>query len=126
MSRPRSSFGIRSRPNLRSSQTGRFGSPNAFADLLQVFSMQRDQIAECFGVARGSRDGGFAAVDAPLDLKRPFLGVFPAQECLVTYFPFPRTWAPQEREFSLVNVAKRVRSVCTEPSNCRTKGRMLA
>jgi hypothetical protein len=33
----------------------------------------------------------------PLDLERPLLGVFPAQECLwLTYFPFRRTWARQK------------------------------
>ena len=44
----------------------------------------------------------------------------------LTYFPFRRTWARQDLELSLVNVAKRVRSGCTEPSNCRVKGRAMA
>jgi hypothetical protein len=66
-----------------------FGTTNAFADPLQVFAMQLDQIAECFRVARASRDRGFAAIDAPLDLKRPFLGILSAQECVIDIFSFP-------------------------------------
>jgi hypothetical protein len=56
---------------------------------LQVFAMQLDQIAECFRVAGASRDCGFAAIDAPLDLKRPFLGILSAQECVIDIFSFP-------------------------------------
>src|SRR5580700_2973721 len=66
-----------------------FGTTNAFADPLQVFAMQLDQIAECFRVAGASRDCGFAAIDAPLDLKRPFLGILSAQERLIDIFSFP-------------------------------------
>ena len=40
----------------------------------------------------------------------------------LTYCPFRRTWAREDPESSLVNVAKRVRFVCTEPSNCRVRG----
>jgi len=66
-----------------------FGTTNAFAHLLQVFAMQLDQIAECFRVARASRDGGFAAIDTPPDLKRPFLSAVSAQERLIDIFSFP-------------------------------------
>jgi hypothetical protein len=68
---------------------GRPGTTNAFAQLLQVFAMQLDQIAERFRVAGASCDGGFAAIDAPLDVKRRFLGVLSAQECLIDIFSFP-------------------------------------
>ena len=83
-----------------------FGTTNAFADPLQVFAMQLDQIAECFRVAGASRDCGFAAIDAPLDLKRPFLASFRRKNVSLTYFPFRRTWARQDPELSLENVAK--------------------
>jgi len=66
-----------------------FGTTNAFAHLLQVFAMQLDQIAECFRIAGASCDCGFAAIDAPLDLQRPFLSVLSAQECLIDIFSFP-------------------------------------
>jgi hypothetical protein len=88
--------------------------------------MQLDQVAERVCVTEGSRDGRFAAINAPFHLKRPFLGVLSAKEVSLTYFPFRRTWARQDPELSLVNVAKRVRSVRTEPSNCRAKGRAMA
>jgi hypothetical protein len=68
---------------------GRPGTTNAFAHLLQVFAMQLDQIAERFRVAGASCDGRFVAIDAPLDVKRPFLGVLSAQECLIDIFSFP-------------------------------------
>jgi hypothetical protein len=84
--------------------------------------MQLDQVAERFCVSGGSRDGRFTAIDAPFDLKR----LFRRRNVSLTYFPFRRTWARQDPELSLVNVAKRVRSVCTEPSNCRVKGRAMA
>jgi hypothetical protein len=68
--------------------------------------MQLDQIAECFRVAGASRDCGFAAIDAPLDLKRPFLGILSAQECVIDIFSFPPHWARHDPELSLENVAK--------------------
>ena len=73
-------------------------------------------------VTGGARDGRFAAIYAPFDLKRPFLGSLRRRNVSLTYCPFRRTWARQDPELSLVNVAKRVRSVCTEPSNCRVRG----
>ena len=88
--------------------------------------MQLDQVAERFCVTGGSRDGRFAAIDAPFDLKRPFLGIPSAKECLIDIFSFPPHLARQDPELSLVNVAKRVRSVCTEPSNYRVEGRAMA
>jgi hypothetical protein len=51
--------------------------------------MQLEQVAERFCVTGGSRDGRFAAIDAPFDLKRPFLGVLSAKECLIDMFSFP-------------------------------------
>ena len=45
--------------------------------------MHGDQIAERFRVAAGSRDGGFAAVDASFDLEGPLLVLLPAEECLI-------------------------------------------
>ena len=51
--------------------------------------MQLDQVAERFCVTGGSRDGRFAAIDAPFDLKRPFLGVLSVKECLIDIFSFP-------------------------------------
>ena len=68
--------------------------------------MQLDQIAECFRVAGASRDCGFAAIDAPLDLKRPSLGILSAQECVIDIFSFPPHLARQDPELSLENVAK--------------------
>ena len=41
---------------------------------------------------------------------------FPVLASPLTYFRFRRTWALQEPDFSLVIVATRVRSVCTEAS----------
>ena len=40
-------------------------------------------------VTGGSRDCRFAAVYAPFDLKRPFLGVLSAKECLIDILSFP-------------------------------------
>jgi hypothetical protein len=67
--------------------------------------MQLDQIAECFRVAGASRDCGFA-IDAPLDLKRPFLGILSAQECLIDIFSFPPHLGSPRPELSLENAAK--------------------
>jgi hypothetical protein len=74
---------------LKKGEARRFGSPNAFAHLLKVLPMQLNQIAECFRVAGASREGGFTAIDTPLDLKRPFLGVLSTKECLIDIFSFP-------------------------------------
>jgi hypothetical protein len=51
--------------------------------------MQLDQVAERFCVTGALRDGKFAAIDAPSDLKRPVLGVPSAKECLIDIFSFP-------------------------------------
>jgi hypothetical protein len=51
--------------------------------------MQLDEVAERFCVTGGSRDGRFAAIDAPLDLKRPSLGVLSAKERLIDILSFP-------------------------------------
>ena len=65
-------------PVLKKGEAGRLGSSNGFAYLLKVFAMQLNQISECFRVPRASREGGFATIDTPLDLKRLFLGVLAA------------------------------------------------
>ena len=83
-----------------------FGTTNAFADPLQVFAMQLDQIAECFRVAGASRDCGF-----PRSMRRSTSSAhssasFRRKNVSLTYFPFRRTWARQDSELSLENVAK--------------------
>jgi hypothetical protein len=40
-------------------------------------------------VAGASCEGRFAAIDTSLDLKRPFLSVFSAEERLIDIFSFP-------------------------------------
>ena len=81
--------------------------------------MQLNQVGECFRVPRASRESGFATIDTPLDLERPFLGVLSAAERLVDNFPFRRTWTRQEPELSFVIVAK----VCAPCApSCRTAG----
>jgi hypothetical protein len=86
---------------LKKGQARRLGSSDAFADLLQVFAVQLNQIAECFRFAGASRQGGFAAVDTSLDLKGPFLGVLSAQECLIDIFSFPPNLASPGTGFEL-------------------------
>jgi hypothetical protein len=74
---------------LEESEARSLRSSDGFAHLLKVLAMQLDQIAERLRVAGASRQGGLAPVDASLDLKRPFLGVLSAKECLVDIFSFP-------------------------------------
>jgi hypothetical protein len=128
MSRPRSSSGIRNRPSLcsrkvrlaaldrpmrlptscKSSRCNLTKSPNVFASR-EVRAMAGSPRS----MARSTSSAHSSAS-------------FRRRNVSLRYFTFRRTWARQDPELSLVNVAKRVRSVCTEPSNCRAKGRAMA
>ncbi len=109
-------------------QARSLGTTDVLPDLLQVLAMERHEIAEDLDVARLARRCRLLAIDPPLDIDAPFLRVLSAERRNVslTYFPFRRTWTLQEPDFSLVIVATRVRSVCTETSKSRKKRRIVA
>jgi hypothetical protein len=59
--------------------------------------VKRDEVTDELGVP-GSSGGRFLAVDPPLDVERPLLGVLSASEGLVDIFPFaPDLGAPRTR-----------------------------
>jgi hypothetical protein len=84
----------------------RFGSSDAFSDLLEVVAMQLNQVADCFCVARPLRHGGFAAVDTALGLEPHSSASLRRRNVSLTYFPFRRTWARREPDLSFAKVAK--------------------
>ena len=68
-----------------------------FADLLEVRAVKRDEVAHELGVS-GPGSGRFLAVDAPLDVECPFLGILSAPEGLVDIFTLaPNLGAPRTR-----------------------------
>ncbi len=69
-------------------QARRLGSSNALPDLLEVFAMQLDQVADRSSIARHLPHGRIAAIDTALDLECLVLGVLAAKEGLVDMLPF--------------------------------------
>jgi hypothetical protein len=107
-------------------EAGSFGTTDVLADLLQVLTMKRNEITEELDVAGFVRRCRFLAIDPPLDIDAPFVGVLRRRNVSLTYFPFRRSWALEKPDFSLVIDATRVRSVCTEASKSRKKRRAMA
>ena len=54
----------------------------------------------------------FAAIDAPLDLKRPFLGILSAQECVIDIFSFPPHLGSPRPGIELGERRQNVRAPC--------------
>ncbi len=64
------------------------GPPDLFTHLMQVFPVKRDEIAETSRIAGVAGCGWFLAIDPPLNIDRPFLGVLPTEECLIDILSF--------------------------------------
>lgn len=79
----------RPQPVLKEGETRRLRSSDAFPDVLKVLAMQLNQITERFRLTRASYQSGFAAIDTPLDIECPFLGVLAAEERFVDILSFP-------------------------------------
>jgi hypothetical protein len=107
-------------------KAGNLGTADVLPDLVQVLAMERDEIAEELEVARLACRCRFLAIDPPSISMPHSSASFRRRNVSLTYFPFRRTWTLQEPDFSLVIVATRVRSVCTEASKGRKKRRIVA
>ena len=107
-------------------EAGSFGTTDVLADLCQILTMKRNEITEELDVAGFVRRCRFLAIDPPLDIDLPSSASFRRRNVSLTYFPFRRTWALQDPDFSLVIDATRVRSVCTEASKSRKKRGAMA
>jgi hypothetical protein len=68
-------------------EAGSLGTADILPDLFQVLAMERDEIAEELDVAKSARHCRFLAIDPPLDIDAPFLGVLSAEKCLVDILP---------------------------------------
>jgi hypothetical protein len=101
-----------SQPFLEKGEARRLGSSDGLSYLLKVFAMQADQISESPGLARASRQRRVAAIDPSLDIERPFLAVFPAQECLVDILSFPPHLDPPGPGIELREGRQNVRAPC--------------
>jgi len=68
---------------IKEGEAGGLGPTHGLSDLFQVLPMKRDESAEELGIPGFPRRRGFLAVDPPFNIKPPFLGVLPAEECLI-------------------------------------------
>lgn len=68
-------------------EAGSLGTTDVLPHLFQVLMMKRDEIVEELDVTGFVRRCQFLAIDPPLDIDAPFLGVFSAEKCLVDIFP---------------------------------------
>ncbi|WP_316180593.1 MULTISPECIES: hypothetical protein [unclassified Bradyrhizobium] len=64
-----------------------FGATNVLSHLGQILTMKRDEIAEELDVAGLLRRCRFLAIDPPLDIDGPFLGILSAEKRPVDIFP---------------------------------------
>jgi hypothetical protein len=75
------------KPSVKKGQTGILRPPDLLADFLKILSVNRDEIAKKLGVSR-SRCRWLLTINSPLNIQRPFLGVFPAKERLIDVLSF--------------------------------------
>ena len=75
------------KPLVQEGEPGSLGTTDVVANLLQVLTMKRDEIAEELDVAGFVRRCRFLAIDPPFDIDAPFLRVFSTEKCLVDIFP---------------------------------------
>ncbi len=102
----------RPQPVLKEGETRRLRSSDAFSDVLKILAMQLNQITERFRLTRASYQSGFAAIDTPLDIECPFLGVLAAEERPVDILSFPPHLDSPGARFELCESRQNVCAPC--------------